>query len=156
MDASPPPSADLPKREKSSVTSSRRRQTIWQVAPNVPDRRRRIQFGIGTLLVITSIGGPLLAGAMMLPREFYQLNAQLAGAVAACFGCAFVVSYCRPRWAFAVMALTICLGFAAHVAMFTNRFHLGEAGELRVMLSAWGAMIATGIGFVLSFARHDQ
>lgn len=111
---------------------------------------------MGTMLAIVSIGGPLFAAAMMLPREFYQLNAQLAGGVAACFGLGFVISFCRPRWAFALMTLAVLFGFAAYVALLTNRFHLGEVGELRLLIVAWGTMIAAGIGFVLSYARHDR
>ena len=156
MNSSQQPPTEPSNTSASPATSSRRQQTVWQVAPTVPDRRRRIQFGMGTMFVITSIGGPLLAAAMMLPREFYQLNAQIAGVIALSLGLAFMISFCRPRWAFAVMALTICFGFAAHVALYTNRFQLGETEQLRLLVLAWGSMITAGIGFVFSYARHDQ
>lgn len=137
-------------------TESCRKRTVWQVAPNVPKQPRTIQFGIGTLLVIVSLGGPLLAAAMTVPHEFYQLNAQLAAGVAVFCGISFAISFCRPYWALAIMVIAILFGAGAHLAIATNRFHLGEAGSLKLLVIAWATMISAGSGFLLSYARHDH
>lgn len=139
-----------------AVTESRRKRTVWKIAPNVPKKKRGIRFSIGTLLVIVSFAGPLLAAAFKLDREFYQLNAKLIGGVAICCLTAFAISFCRTYWALAILVLAILCGFSAQVALVTNRFHLGEADSLKLFVLSCGTMISAGSGFLLSCSRHQH
>ena len=79
-----------------------------------------------------------------------------AGAVVGSFIFAFGLSFCRPRWAFSIMAVGILFGMSTHVAVFTDRFHLSEVEISTLLIVSWAAMIATGSGFMLSYSRHAQ
>ena len=138
-----------------SADSSLARKSM-QVAPTLPYRRPRIQYGMGTLFVIMSIGGPIIAGAMVLPGDFYHLSFQLVMVVALVSTLILGFSLCRPRWAFFVTVVALIFGIVVHVAVAVNWSHLSELARLVLLVSAWGMMLATGGGFILSFARYDQ
>lgn len=108
------------------------------------------------MLVILSVGGPISAAAMLLPPEFYKLNAIMIASVTSAFVLAFGLSFCRPLWAFLIFAAAILAVLFSHLVVFTNRFHLDDDQNAIVLTVAWAMMVVTGGGFILSYSRHDQ
>ena len=140
----------------SKITSSSPNRSASFVAPPVPDRNRPVQFGMWTMLVLVSIGGPLMALALLVPREFYALTFTLVIVCGLTTGAAFFASYLWPHWSailFGICSLTFML---AYVAVLAGRFQLPAEAAVAIIVAAWFITGASLVGALLSWSRFHH
>ncbi|MEM7317032.1 MAG: hypothetical protein AAF497_28195 [Planctomycetota bacterium] len=123
-------------------------------APTPPIKR--LQYGLGTFLAVTTLAGPLLVAAITLPSEFYDLQGWILSIAALVFGLAYLLSYAPPYVAVVAVVIAALVAMVVHVQVSVDPSTPNPEASFLPILASWLFLFSTGSGLVLSLSRHAK
>ena len=127
-----------------------------RIAPLPSRPSRRIQFGMKFMLLILSLGGPILASLALVPAEFYWMVTGLIVVAWVFVLAAFGASFLKPPWAASLAAISVLFLVLVHVGWFRNRLAMPEPIVNVIVIATWIQASAALAGFFISIARHAK